>query len=61
MENLLPLPGNGEAQGSEVAWLQVTELVYGTASSRKWVSRLQPFPVTPHHYLSVPLPLKPQC
>lgn len=25
--NLLPWPGNGEAQGSEVAWLQVTQPV----------------------------------
>lgn len=60
MENLLPLPGNGEAQGNEVAWLQVTQPVCGTASSKKWVSRLQSLPIMPC-CLSVPLCLKSQC
>lgn len=60
MENFLPLPGSGEAQGNKVAWLQVTQLVCGAASSKKWVSSLQSLPIMPV-YLSVPLCLKSQC
>lgn len=52
-KNLLPLPGSGEPQRSAAAWLQVTQLVCGTANSTKWLSRLQPFPVMPC-YLPVP-------
>lgn len=52
-KNLLPLPGSGEPQRSAAAWLQVTQLVCGTASSTKWLSRLQCLLVMPC-YLPVP-------